>query len=261
MLGAGTVGDVVDLIQIPAGDGTAEAYLAHPAGTPKGGVLFFMDAIGLRPRIAEMADLIASWGYLVLAPNVFYRDTDVETLRPKADLRIAEERARFFEESGIMTFMGNLTPERIAADNAAYVAALRDLLTRAGAAEAKLGATGYCMGARLSTLVAGQTPGTVVAVGGFHGGRLVVEGEHSPHRALTAEAEYVYGHADNDASMTPEHAAELETALQAAGATYTAAIYPDAPHGYTMSDTSNWHEPSYERHVAELKALFERTLG
>lgn len=252
---------MAELIEIPAGEGTTEAYVARPTRTPKGGVLFFMDAIGLRPRIADMTDEIASWGYLVLAPNVFYRDGDVETLRPKADLRIPEERARFFAESGVMTHLGNLTPERFAADLPAYVATLQELLAQAGAADAKIGATGYCMGARLSTRAAGQFPGTVVAVAGFHGGGLVTAEPDSPHTTVTGQAEYLYGHADNDHGMTPENAAALDRALEAAGATYTSAIYPDAPHGYTMSDTSMWHEPSYQRHVVELKALFERTLG
>jgi carboxymethylenebutenolidase len=252
---------MAELITIPAGDGTAEAYVAGPQSTPRGGVLFFMDAIGIRPRIGEMVDEIASWGYLVLAPNVFYRDTDVETLRPKVDLRVAEERATFFEQSGVMRYMGNLTPELAAADTAAYVAKLQSLLAEAGAPDAKLGTTGYCMGARLATRAAGQFPGTIVAVGGFHGGGLVTDDPQSPHTTLTREAEYVYGHADNDKSMTPENAAALDAALEAAGATYTTAIYAGAPHGYTMSDTSMWHEPSYERHVAELKSLFARRLG
>jgi len=252
---------MAELIEIPAGDGTAEAYLSRPTGTPKGGVLFFMDAIGIRPRIAEMTDEIASWGYVVLAPNVFYRDTDVETLRPKGDLRVAEEREKFFQTSGIMQYMGNLTPERAAADTAAYVAKLQELLAESGAADAKLGTTGFCMGARLAIRAAGQFPGTVVAVGGFHGGHLVTDDPQSPHKSVTAEAEYVFGHADNDQGMTPENAAELDRALDAVGATYTSAIYPGAPHGYTMSDTSMWHEPSFKRAFAELKDLYARQLG
>ena len=55
-------------------DGTCDAYLAHPtAAGPWPGVLFIMDAIGLRPRIADMVERVASWGYAVLAPNTFYR--------------------------------------------------------------------------------------------------------------------------------------------------------------------------------------------
>jgi len=252
---------MAELIQIPAPDGTADAYVARPVDRPKGGVLFFMDAIGLRPRIAEMADVIASWGYLVLAPHVFYRAGRAADLEPKVDLRDPAIRASYFQAAGLGAFMDALTLERVEADTAAYVAALQALLADAGAPDVRLGATGYCMGARLSTLAAGQFPGLIVAVGGFHGAGLVTDDEHSPHRRLTAQAEYVYGHADNDPGMGPERAAELERALIAAGATHTAAIYPDGPHGFTMSDTASWHEPSYQRHLVELEALFERTLG
>jgi carboxymethylenebutenolidase len=252
---------MAELIEIRAGDGNAEAYLARPEGTPKGGVLFFMDAIGLRPRIGEMADEIASWGYLVLAPHVFYREGRAADLAPDVDLRDPEARASFFATSNVGQHIANLTPELAARDTAAYVDTLQSLLAEAGAEDAKLGATGYCMGARLAMRAAGQFPGTIVAVGGFHGGGLVTDDPQSPHTTLTAEAEYVFGHADQDRSMTPENAADLEKALQEVGATYTAAIYPDAPHGYTMNDTSSWHEPSYQRHLAELKGLLERRLG
>ena len=61
-----------ETIELQAADGTAEAYLTGHPGDP--GVLFYIDAIGLRPQIETMADRIASWGYVVLAPNVFYRD-------------------------------------------------------------------------------------------------------------------------------------------------------------------------------------------
>ena len=252
---------MAELIQIPAADGTADAYVARSAETPKGGVLFFMDAIGLRPRIAEMAEVIASWGYLVLAPHVFYRHGNAAELAPKVDLRDPETRAGYFQAAGLGAMIAELTPAVFGADADAYVAKLQELLAEAGAPDARIGTTGYCMGARLATLTAAQFPGLVVAAAGFHGGGLVTDAEDSPHRSVTAEVEYLYGHADNDHGMTPEHAARLAEALEAAGATYTAAIYPDGPHGFTMNDTASWHEPSYERHLVELKALLERTLG
>ena len=62
-------GSTID-IQTP--DGTADAYLATPdRGEPKAGVLFLIDAFGLRPQIEQMADRIAGQGYAVLAPNLF----------------------------------------------------------------------------------------------------------------------------------------------------------------------------------------------
>jgi carboxymethylenebutenolidase len=60
-------------LEIPTPEGPAEAYLTRPDDDEHPGVLFFGDAIGLRPRIEEMADRIASWGYVVLVPHVFHR--------------------------------------------------------------------------------------------------------------------------------------------------------------------------------------------
>lgn len=247
---------MAELIEIPTPDGTAEAYLARPEGDSKGGVLFFMDAIGLRPQIGDMADRIASWGYTVIAPNVFYRDGTAAELAPQGDLRKPEEREAFFATSNVMQHMANLTPDRAATDTEAYVGALKQYV-----GDAKLAATGYCMGARLAIRAGGQFPGTVVAVGGFHGGGLVTDEPDSPHTKVAGEVTYVFGHADNDQSMTPEHVAALGEALDAAGATYSNEIYPDAPHGYTMEDTSMYHEEGAERHFRELQDLLARTIG
>src|SRR5262245_31064951 len=112
---------MVETIRISTSDGTAEAYLA---GTGPG-VLFYMDAIGLRPRIADMVSEIASWGYTVLAPNVFYRDGSAADLAPTADLRVQENRAAFFEK-GVMDRVNALTPDRSGPDADAWVAALAE---------------------------------------------------------------------------------------------------------------------------------------
>jgi carboxymethylenebutenolidase len=62
------------MMDIKTEDGVADAYLARPDDDEAHpGVLFIMDGLGLRPRIKEMADRIAEHGYVVLAPNVFYR--------------------------------------------------------------------------------------------------------------------------------------------------------------------------------------------
>ena len=63
-----------ETIEIKTQDGTADAYLSKPDdGAPHPGVLLLMDAFGVRPQIEQMADRIASQGYTVLAPNLFYR--------------------------------------------------------------------------------------------------------------------------------------------------------------------------------------------
>ncbi|WP_036554754.1 dienelactone hydrolase family protein [Nocardioides insulae] len=248
---------MAELIEITTADGTAEAYLSRPAGEgARPGVLFFMDAIGLRPRIAEMADTIASWGYVVLAPNLFYRDGSMADLAPAGDLREAGNREAFFA-GGVRQRIAHHTAERAAADAEAYLATLDEYADRGG-----IGATGYCMGARHATRLAGQFPGRVRSVGSWHGGGLVTEDADSPHLAIAgASAEFAYGHADEDPSMPPAAVAALGEALAATGRPFVNEVFPHAPHGYTMSDTSSWQEAATELHFAHLRALFERTLS
>jgi carboxymethylenebutenolidase len=64
-----------EMVDISTRDGVADAYLSRPPGQDGShpGVLFIMDAFGLRPRIEEMVDRIAARGFVVLAPNVLYR--------------------------------------------------------------------------------------------------------------------------------------------------------------------------------------------
>ncbi|WP_028637206.1 dienelactone hydrolase family protein [Nocardioides sp. URHA0032] len=240
-------------IEVQAADGTAEAYLTGEAGRP--GVLFYVDAIGLRPQVEEMADRIASWGYVVLVPHVFYRDGRAADLAPTADLRDPGAREEFFA-SGVGDRVAALTPDRSGPDAEAWVRALEQ-----HAGDGPIGVTGYCMGARLAVRTAGQFPGTVAAVGGFHGGRLVTDADDSPHHAVAAStAEYVFGHADQDASMPLEQVEALEQVLQEAGRPHLNEVYAGAAHGYTMADTSVYDEAAAERHYRVLQGLFARTL-
>src|SRR3954452_7720488 len=163
-------------IQMP--DGVADAYLTRPDdGERHPGVLFLMDAYGVRPRIEEMADRIAARGYVVLAPNVFYRAGRSPVL-PFPDMSNEDARAEFFKN--VRPLMGALTAERLAADGAAY---LDELAT---VSDGPVAITGYCMGARLALRIAAAHPDRVAAVAGFHGGGLVTEEPDSPHRAAAA---------------------------------------------------------------------------
>ena len=246
------------LLEIPAAEGTAEAIVARPDDDPHPGVLLCMDAIGLRPRIEEMADRIASWGYIVLAPNTFYRlGTAAETRPPESmDLTDPEQRAEFGTVS--KPRVATVTQEVTEADLPHYVAALRSL---PGVMDGPIGVTGYCMGAKFATRAACLEP-SVAAVGGFHGAHLATEEPDSPHLGLgKARAEFVYGHADHDQTNPPEAVARLDAAFDEHGLVATTAVYPDAPHGYTMTDTSSHQQAGEDRHWRELRELFDRTLG
>lgn len=244
------------MIEVTTPAGAAEAWLSRPDdGAPHPGVLMFMDAIGLRPRIFEMADRIASWGYVVLAPNVFYRDGSAAETSPDGPLDSPEKREAFFGVA--MPRVGALTPDKALPDIDAYLAALtaRDDVT------APVGVIGYCMGARLAIRAATSHPDVVAACGGFHGGGLATEAPDSPHLGLPdARARFVFGHADNDGSMGPDAVARLGQALDDVGLTASNQVYPGAAHGYSMADTAVYHEEAAERHFREFRDLLDSTL-
>jgi carboxymethylenebutenolidase len=240
-------------IDVTTEEGVADAYLTRPDDErAHPGVLLIMDAIGLRPQIEQMADRIASHGYVVLAPNVFYR-AGRAPVAPLPDLTDPESREGFMQ--AIRPLMEQLTPERTVADGAAYADYLNSVTP------GPVGITGYCMGGRFGWRIAAAHPDRVAALASFHGGGLVTDAPDSPHRSASdIGAEMYFGHADQDPSMTPAQIAELERTLEDAGARYRSELYEGAMHGYTMADTAVYDEFAGERHYTELLALLERTL-
>ncbi|HET8759340.1 MAG TPA: dienelactone hydrolase family protein [Solirubrobacteraceae bacterium] len=235
-----------DRLEITTADGVADAYRARPDGEVRGSVLLIMDAYGLRPQIERMADRIAERGYVVLAPNVFYRDAKGLLLTP-------EELAggNVFEK--VMPLVRALTPDVVVRDGPAYLNALGD---------GPVAITGYCMGGRAGWHLAAAYPDRVAALGGFHVGSLVTDAPDSPHhKAPDIAAEVYFGHADNDRSMNPDQIATLDAAMDEAGVVHRTEVYEGAAHGYTMADTPAYDEAAAERHYRELFALLDRTVA
>jgi carboxymethylenebutenolidase len=241
-------------VDIRTPDGVADAYLTCPdEGERHPGVLFMMDAFGLRPRIEQMADRIAERGYAVLAPNLFYRAGRAPVL-PVPDMSEEDARAEYFK--GVRPLMGQLTPERMAADGAAYLEELAQV------ADEPVAITGYCMGARLGWRIAAAHSDRVAALAGFHGGSLVTDDPESPHHSAGAlRADVYFGHADDDPSNSAEQIATLDAALDAAGVAHRSEVYAGAAHGYTMADTPVYDEQASERHFTALFELLDRALA
>lgn len=244
------------MIDVQATGGSAQAWVSAPDdGSKHPGVLLYMDAIGLRPRLHDMADRIASWGYVVMVPNVFYRKGSAQDTSPSAPLDTDEARSAFFKDA--MPRVTELTPDQSRPDTQRWMAAL----TAREDVSTPIGVVGYCMGARLAIRAACDHPDLVMACAGFHGGGLVVDGPDSPHAGLgAARAEFVFGHADNDSSMPAEAVDQLGASLDAAGLRARNEVYAGAPHGYSMSDTAAYDHEATERSFRELREMLDRTL-
>jgi len=227
--------------EVPTADGVAEAIVeSAPEGGPA--VILFMDAFGLRPRIREIAAEVAGWGYVVLAPNVFYRDGTVAELAPIGDLTEPEVMGAFFRIAGPR--IRHLTADAASRDFPAYLDALRGL---PGVRPGPIGTVGFCMGGRLAVRLSGVFPDAVAACAAVHTGGLVTEQEDSPHLSIAdAHAEFLFANADHDRSMTSTDVAALDVALREAGRPATNIIVPEAAHGFTMSDTAAWNAGATE---------------
>ena len=246
---------VTEHIDVEAADGVADAVFAHPPGTHPA-VIVFMDAYGIRPSLEALAARLASHGYAVFVPNVFYRDGRSPVVDDLQERLWAEDRSGLFDP--LRPKMAALTPTAARADAKAWLAFLRG---RGEADPGPIGAVGYCMGGRLCLRLAGDFPEVVAAAATFHGGGLATEEPDSPHlTALNAQGELYVGHADNDRSMPPEQMARLTQALAEAHVRHTTELYAGAQHGWTQSDTPAYDEPSAERHWLRMLELFDRVL-
>ncbi|WP_067466447.1 dienelactone hydrolase family protein [Nocardia amamiensis] len=243
-------------VDVQTPDGVADAYVAYPDdGAAHPGVLVIQDGFGLRPSLRSLADRIAAHGYTVLMPNAYYRHGRAPVIE-LPDFIDPAERPEIFQQ--VFPMIRELTPEVLRSDAGAYLAWLA---ASPQVAEGKVGVTGYCMGARLAVLIAAMFPDRVAAVAGFHGGPLVTDTPDSPHLTVgNITAELYFAHAGEDHHMTPEHIAQFDKALEAAGVRYRTEVYEGAQHGYTQADTSAYDLDAAERHYRELLALFDRNL-
>ena len=250
-------GLVSAMVDLPTADGVADAFVTRPVGGGSHpGVVLYMDAFGIRAALKAHAERLASHGYCVLVPNVFYRDGRSPVLENIEQLVGGDDRESLF--AALLPKIRALTSDAANADSQAWVAHLR---SRSDIWQGPLGVVGYCMGGRLSLRVAGELPGEVGAAASFHGANLATADADSPHlSAVRASAELYIGHADNDRSMDPEQMGRLTRALADAHVRHTAELYVGAQHGWTQADTPAYDEASSERHWLRLLELFGRVL-
>ena len=240
-------------VQIPAPDGVSNGTLHVPGGDgPWPGVVMFPDGGGFRETFREMGDHLAGLGFVVLVPDVYYREGEWAPFDMATAFADEKERARLFGA------VGSLTNERIIADAGAYA---DFLLARPEVRGPAVGTTGYCMGGRMSLIAAGGLGRTIAAAASFHGGRLAVADDpSSPHLAadrITATV-YVAG-ATDDGSFTTEQAELLDSALTNSGVSHTLEFYP-AHHGFAVPDNPTYDAEADARHWEALRQLYRDSL-
>jgi carboxymethylenebutenolidase len=233
-------------------DGECQTWVVTPEGNgPWPAVIFYMDALAIRPALLDMAQRLADNGYIVLLPDLFYRFGHYDTLVP-AEVFAGDVRATI---GPMMASTDNL---KAAEDTRALLAYLD---TRGDVKGDKIGTVGFCMGGGMAITAAGVFPDRVAAAASYHGGRLFTDQPDSPHlQAPKIKAEVYVAAADNDHSYPPEMAEQFEAALTQAGVNYRAELYEGSAHGWMKPDFPIYNEAAAERGWREMLALFARNL-
>ena len=150
-------------ISLTAADGfTVPAYVAQPAGTPRGAVVVVQEIFGVNSHIRSVADRYAAEGYLAVAPATF------ERVQPGVELGYTEAD------------MGAGFALKTAVDALPGAGVLQDLQAAidhaAQASGGKVGMVGFCWGGLLTWKAACTLKGLSAAVV-YYGGGITAEGE------------------------------------------------------------------------------------
>jgi carboxymethylenebutenolidase len=241
-------------IEIKTKDGVAPC---HFYGPPQKGsrpaVIFFMDAIGIRPALCGMAERLASDGYYVLLPNLYYRAGPIKPFEAAIAFKEGPERDR------LVPLFVSLNNQLVMEDTASFIAFLDQQPSVAGP---KIGCVGYCMGGPFALTAAGTFPDRIGAAASFHGARLATDKPDSPHLLAPKMRASIYiGIAGIDPHFMPEEKQKLESALQTARVKHKVEVYPDVKHGFAVTDTPVYDRAASERHWSEIYKLLAENLS
>jgi carboxymethylenebutenolidase len=245
---------IEDTLDIVTRDGAMETFICRPErGGPFPAVFLLMDAPGIRDELRDMARRLATVGYLVLLPNLYYRAGRDTIYGPDVLEEGSAERERMRAVRTRMTIPPVM-------DDVAAMLAFVD-----GRSEAKhgpVGCHGYCMSGPYALAAAARYPDRVVAAASFYGTWLVSDADESPHLTLgRIKGEAYIACAEHDKLAPLPMVDELRGLFDKAGTSGEIELYPAVHHGFAFPQRWCYDKPAAERHWERLIALYRRRLG
>jgi carboxymethylenebutenolidase len=173
-----------EMVRLRTNDGECATHVFQPEGDGQlPAVLMFMDGLGIRPALFEIAQRLADAGYYVMLPDLYYRSGYT-----------ASDAASLFTDAAVRAdwserVLPTVTIAKIMADMPAF---LSHLDATANVRQGRIGITGYCLGGRLCLAAAGHFGDRIAATPSYHGSRLATDDPDSPHRLAGAMKARVY---------------------------------------------------------------------
>ena len=237
-------------LDITTDDGAMNCFVVHPEEDgPFPVVLFYMDAPGKREELHDMARRLASVGYFVVLPNLYYRQRREYWLKERTEALMAE----------MFGLMNALDRRTTLCDTQAL---LRFVDAHPQADARRLGAVGYCMSGPFVVWAAAAHPERFACIASIHGANMATDQPDSPHRvAPQLRCESYFACAEIDKWAPPADIHKLQAALEGAAVPHRVEWYPAAQHGFVFPLRAGiYDQASAERHWERLFALFERRL-
>ena len=236
-------------IEIKTPEGSMTTFEYHPEeGGPYPVVFYLMDAPSIRPALKDMASRLASAGYYVLMPFLYYRDSPYKEFGT-SDAEMHQRRE----------LMQGVTRDRMMVDAEALLAHAAD--NKMADTDGKIGAVGFCMSGPLVLGLAQRMPDKVAAIASVHGAWVVTDKDDSPHLDIDQiQAEVYFAWADDDPTATEEEREIMDAAMSAAGVNYRIDFMAGALHGFAPPGGERYNREAAERHWEHVHAIFRRNL-
>ncbi len=227
-------------ITVKAKDGGSfKAYLAAPEKGSGPGIVLLQEIFGINAYIRGVADHYAEEGYVVLAPDLFWR------IEPGIELGFSEaDRQKAF------AYREKFDVDKSVEDIGATIAALKALPECKG----KIGAIGFCLGGLLAYLSAARL-GVDCAVS-YYG----VGIEKALNEASKIKCPMVLHIAEKDKWTPPAVVEAIKKAFEGRPEVEIY-VYPGVDHAFARKGVANFDKPAAMMAHSRSIALFRKVLG
>ena len=198
-------------------------YVSTPDGDgPFPGVIAIQHASGVDDFVRGMCDRFAAEGFAAVSPDLYHREEHGSADDP-------------------MTRMMRLRDDTVAADVNAAVGHAQSLPEIDGA---RLGITGYCMGGRVTYLMAAKSDAFKAAVDCWGGNCLVAWGDGPAPFDLTGDISCpvlgLFG--EDDLAPAPTEVAKIDAEMTRLGVEHEFQSYAGAGHGFMNEGRPSYRE-------------------
>ncbi len=227
-------------ITVAAGDGGEfKAYVSTPEKGSGPGIVLLQEIFGVNQSMRDVADYYAEEGYVVIAPDLFWR------IEPGIELGYTDED---FQKA--LAYRQQFDIDKSVEDIAATVSALKALPQCVG----RVGALGFCLGGKLAYLAAARV-GVDCAVSYYGVG---IEQSLSEAGSITCPMALHFAGEDKHVPMA---AVETVQAALSDRDDIEIYVYPGADHGFSAAARASYDKPSAMMAHSRSIALFRKVMG